>query len=125
MKEDRTRATELIVSAVLRSGVLISAAVILMGLVLFVVHGAGGGEGGIAATLAFPRSIAQVWAGLRSLDPISVITLGLLLVILTPVSRVAVSIFAFAMERDWRYVAITALVLTVLVASFLVGEVGG
>jgi uncharacterized membrane protein len=44
--------------------------------------------------------------------------------IITPVTRVAVSIVAFAMERDWRYVGITALVLLVLLVSFALGKAG-
>jgi len=65
-----------------------------------------------------------VWAGVRRLDPAAIISLGLLLMILTPVTRVAVSIYAFSRERDWKYVAITAFVLAVLVASFFLGKAG-
>jgi hypothetical protein len=42
---------------------------------------------------------------------------GLLLLIATPVASVAVPLFAFARERDWIYVAVTAIVLGVLVSS--------
>jgi uncharacterized membrane protein len=41
----------------------------------------------------------------------------LLLLILTPVARVAFSVAAFALERDWTYVAITLIVLAVLIYS--------
>jgi uncharacterized membrane protein len=40
------------------------------------------------------------------------------------VARVAISIFAFARERDWLYVGITTLVLLILLASFLLGRGG-
>ncbi|HEU4564316.1 MAG TPA: DUF1634 domain-containing protein [Gemmatimonadaceae bacterium] len=42
------------------------------------------------------------------------IQLGLLVLIATPVARVAFSILGFARERDWLYVVITALVLALL-----------
>jgi uncharacterized membrane protein len=42
------------------------------------------------------------------------IQLGLLLLIATPVARVAFSLFAFLRERDWTYVLITAFVLSLL-----------
>jgi uncharacterized membrane protein len=45
---------------------------------------------------------------------------GLLLLIATPVARVAFSVFAFAMEKDFLYVGISALVLCVLLVSILV-----
>jgi uncharacterized membrane protein len=57
-------------------------------------------------------------------DPLAVIALGLLVLIATPVLRVAVSIVTFALERDWVYVAITTLVLCILIASFLLGAGG-
>ena len=50
--------------------------------------------------------------------------LGLLLLIATPVARVAFSIVAFALEGDRLYVAITAVVLALLVLSFAVGAAG-
>jgi uncharacterized membrane protein len=45
------------------------------------------------------------------------IQLGLLLLIATPVTRVALSIAVFALERDRRYVLITLVVLAVLLYS--------
>lgn len=44
---------------------------------------------------------------------------GVLLLISTPVLRVLVSVAAFARERDWTYVAITAAVLAMLALSIL------
>lgn len=122
--DDPARTTELMVSFVLRSGVIVSAAVIIAGLVLLVYHGLAGLQGGIATAFNFPHTFGAVFAGVAKLDPVSVISLGLLLMIITPVTRVAVSIIAFAMERDWRYVGITALVLLVLLVSFALGKAG-
>lgn len=72
----------------------------------------------------FPHTIAQVWTGLLMLQPQAVIALGLLLLIATPVIRVAVSLLAFALEHDWLYVVITFLVLAILIISFLLGKSG-
>jgi uncharacterized membrane protein len=46
-----------------------------------------------------------------------VIQLGLLLLIATSIARVGFSVFAFAIERDRLYAAITLVVLAVLFAS--------
>jgi uncharacterized membrane protein len=43
-----------------------------------------------------------------------VIQLGLLLLIATPVARVAFTVFAFTKQRDWTYVVITLIVLSLL-----------
>ena len=50
------------------------------------------------------------------------IQLGLLLLIATPVARVAFSVVAFAMERDRLYVVVTLIVLAVLVYSLAGGH---
>ena len=63
-------------------------------------------------------------AGLGQGDPLAILALGLIVLLLTPVARVAISIFAFARERDWLYVGITTLVLLILLMSFLLGRGG-
>ena len=50
-----------------------------------------------------------------------IIQLGLLLLIATPVARVAFSIFGFAEERDRMYVVFTLIVFSILLYS-LVGS---
>lgn len=49
------------------------------------------------------------------------IQFGLLLLIATPIARVIFSIAGFARQRDWLYVAITLVVLTLLSYSLLAG----
>lgn len=45
------------------------------------------------------------------------IQFGLLLLIATPVARVVFSIFAFAAQRDWIYVGVSMIVLSILAYS--------
>lgn len=116
------RHAEVVISAVLRGGVLLSAAIIAAGVALFYFRSAQSANG--LADRPFPHSLALVVSGLLQGNPIAIIALGLLLLLATPVVRVAVSIFAFALERDWRYVAITTLVLAILLASFFLGKGG-
>ena len=54
-----------------------------------------------------------------TLDARCVIQLGLLLLIATPVARVAFSVFAFAKQRDWTFVVITLIVLGLLLYGLL------
>jgi uncharacterized membrane protein len=63
------------------------------------------------------RSVPGVWRGVLRLQPLSVIQFGLLLLIATPISRVAFSVVAFAVERDKLYMALALVVLAVLVWS--------
>jgi uncharacterized membrane protein len=52
------------------------------------------------------------------------IQLGLLILIATPVARVAFSFFAFLYERDWTYVFVTVVVLGLLLYSLFGGHAG-
>lgn len=110
-----------IIGWILQGGVLASAAVILFGILLLPFR-----PGGLTLQRlqTFPHSPGAVWAGLIGLHPQAFITLGLLLLIATPVLRVAVSVVAFAIERDRLYVVITLLVLAILIASFILGKGG-
>lgn len=127
---------EIFISNILRFGVLISAAVIALGLVLLVVtHHSGYGQdltGSVQEIIAFrggaaglfPTSLKEVWTGVMAFRPYSIIALGLLLLILTPVIRVATSVLAFLYERDYLYVGITLFVLLVLIFGFVMGKTG-
>lgn len=105
----------------LQGGVIVSAAIITLGVLLLV-----SGPGGLTADIAqtSPHTLAQVWTGLLQLQPQAIIALGLLFLIATPVIRVTISIFAFAREHDRLYVSITLLVLAILLISFALGKSG-
>ena len=103
----------------LQVGVLLSALFIILGLLLLPTR-----PGGLSVQrlLTFPQTPPQVWAGLLALRPQSFIVLGLLLLIATPVIRVAASILTFLLEKDRIYVIITSAVFVILLCSiFLVG----
>jgi uncharacterized membrane protein len=115
-------AVEKAVSLVLRIGVILSATIIGAGLALLAAKGTVSGETRLDAAIPYPRNLGALLAGLLALDPASVIMLGLVVLVATPIVRVAVSIAAFAVERDWRYVAVTAIVLTILIAGIALGK---
>ena len=115
--------TELIIRGVLRGGVLVSAGVIGIGVVAFYARYAAVGGSDVRDT-PFPHTLAAVFGGLAHGDPLAIIALGLLILLATPFTRVAVSILAFAVERDRVYTVITALVLLILIVSFLLGQGG-
>jgi uncharacterized membrane protein len=121
------RQAELLISTVLRGGVLTSLAVILAGtLVTFLHHPEYVSSPQELARLteagaSFPHTLRDVVAGLAALRGQAIVVLGLLILIATPVLRVAVSILVFLEQRDRTYVAITVTVLTLLILSFFLG----
>ncbi|HET6496355.1 MAG TPA: DUF1634 domain-containing protein [Thermoleophilia bacterium] len=60
---------------------------------------------------------------LVSWEPAAYLSLGLLVLMATPFIRVAGALAVFAMERDRRYVLVTAAVLAVMCLSVLLGQV--
>ena len=112
------------ISIVLRVGVIVSGAVILLGLVLSLIPSMDKGSGvtihqlldnGGTRVSVTPSSILE---GLKSFDPISIIQLGLLLLILTPIVRVAMTLMLFIKQADLIFVTITGIVLVVLLLGF-------
>jgi len=67
----------------------------------------------------FPVTLSSIASGLASLDPPSIIQLGFLVLLATPVARVALSLLLFAAEKDTRFVYLTGAVLAILLFSIL------
>jgi uncharacterized membrane protein len=63
-------------------------------------------------------SIEGILRGALELRGRWITQLALLLLVATPVVRVALSTAAFAKERDWTYVVISGIVLSLLLYSF-------
>jgi uncharacterized membrane protein len=127
--DERVRRVELLISNLLRAGVLGSLALIVVGTVLSFVHhpeyftSPADLSRLVQPGAAFPHSLGDVLEGIRLLHGQAIVTAGLLLLIITPVVRVAVSIFAFIYQSDRVFTFITAVVLSLLVLSFLMGTV--
>jgi len=118
---------EQIVGNLLRAGVLLSAVVVLCGGVLYLIQ-YGHAPADYRVFRGEPTNLKTVSGILRAafaLDSRGIIQLGLLLLIATPVARVAFSIFGFAKEKDRMYVAFTVIVLLILLYSLIGSASGG
>lgn len=119
-----------VVSNILRFGVLVSTALIAAGLLLLSVEGAGQSLQGSIAQIVLsgygrPQlNLVTVFEGVAAAEPLSLIQLGLILLLSTPIARVVASIAMFAAEGDGLYVAFTVFVLAVLLLGiFVVGPI--
>jgi uncharacterized membrane protein len=112
-----------IMAVLLRSGVLLAASLVFIGGVVYlsrhdlpaINYHVFQGE---------PQELRMVGGILREAAKFhgrGVIQLGLLILIATPVARVLFSVFAFLYEKDWTYVGITMIVLTLLCYSLFGG----
>ncbi|WP_334330328.1 DUF1634 domain-containing protein [Companilactobacillus sp. HBUAS59699] len=112
---EETRQVELVIGKILRIGVITSAIVVMIGIIMYFVNGGGGYDG------SFPRRFAAIFSGIAAGKAYAVIMLGIFLLILTPVLRVVVSIYAFYKEHDNLYVIITTVVLIILIFAMMMG----
>jgi uncharacterized membrane protein len=125
--DDRVRRTEILISRVLRTGVVLSLTLIVLGTFLSFIHHPeyiSSPDALLRLTHpsgAVPHTLSDVLSGLRDLRGQAVVALGLLLLIATPVLRVAVSIVAFTRQGDRIFTFITAVVLGILLLSFALG----
>jgi uncharacterized membrane protein len=107
----------------LRAGVILSAMVTLVGGIMYLfVHGHDLTDHRIFhGEPAALRTVSGVVSGVLNGDSRAIIQLGVLLLIATPVARVAMALAGFARERDWVYVAVSLLVLAILCWSLVHG----
>lgn len=105
---------EEVLSSVLRVGVQLSAALIIIGLGMMVATG----------NTSCPFGVADlgwlIW-GSPFLAPSHIFFLGFAVLIATPVFRVMASILIYMKTSDRPFATITALVLLILIASFIWG----
>ena len=115
---------DLYIGNLLRAGVTIAAVVGVLGGVLYLAqHGQQLADyrefRGEPAQL---RSVRGIITSALALDSAAIVQLGILLLIATPVARVAFSLVAFVLQRDRVYVVITSIVLAVLLFSLTGGR---
>jgi uncharacterized membrane protein len=113
------RESDAVLGRVLQVGVLLSAAIVLVGGILFLMASGSGSPDfrHFHGEPAVYRSVDDILRGALRFGPRALVQLGLLVLIATPVARVAFSLVAFVRQRDGTYVAITALVLALLLLS--------
>jgi uncharacterized membrane protein len=115
------RRLETIIGELLRTGVLLAAATVLAGGAIYLTRHH-------AETVNF-RTFSAGDASMRTLSGIAraaahgqgraIIQVGLLLLILTPIARVAVAAVGFLLERDRFYATVSLIVLVILALSLM------
>ena len=113
-----------IIGTLLRVGVMVSALLVLLGGVLYLVR-----HGNMLPDYHVfrgeptdLRNVERIIKDALSFNARGMIQFGLLLLIATPVARVAFTILAFALQRDRNYVIVTLIVFSVLLYSLIGGQ---
>ena len=124
MNYEAERQMDAVMGRVLQVGVLVAAAFVFVGGVLYLARHA-------VPAIDYrhfqgePEEYRTVRGILREASGLSgrgLIQLGLLVLIATPVARVVFSVYAFLRQRDWTYVVVTLIVLAILCYSLFGGH---
>ncbi len=111
---------ESLMGRLLQFGVLLASLVVLVGGVLYL-RAFNGHPMNYRKFVSEPAAFRTTGALLHDIaagDPAAIIKLGVLLLIATPIARVAFAAVAFALEKDRLYVAISVVILAVLLVGF-------
>lgn len=117
---------ELTLAKVLSLGVLVSGGFLILGLAGMLVTGQTGYPAAVTdfsrvRPEVFPHTPGAILAGLREGRPLALVSLGLLVLILTPMLRVASAVVLYFREHDWLYTGIAGGVLLMLVLGMALG----
>ncbi len=110
LNQETEEKAEKAIAVILRYGSMVSAFVMALGVAVAFFRGG-------TAAMSIDAKPGALLMKAFSLDPLGVIELGILLLLLTPVFRVAVALIGFAVERDHKYALIALGVLVVMLSS--------
>ena len=115
---------EQVIGRLLQLGVALATVVVVLGAALVLMrHWAAPVDYAVFRGAESPlRSVGAVLHGVTRRDPAAIVQLGLVLLIATPVARVALTLVAFAAQRDRLYVLLTTVVLLLLLYGLLWGR---
>lgn len=99
------------VSLSFRLGVMVSLALVVVGLALVAIAG--------AKDIEPTPPLSQLLEGILKLDAAAIITLGILTLLLTPVVQVIVALVIFSIDRDKLYLGVCITLLCVLAFSLV------
>jgi uncharacterized membrane protein len=113
---------------ILRTLLLISATILVLGLVVMAFSAPGYYVRRFQAAQVGRNSIHEEWSQLGAAalsgDPHSILMIGLLVLTLVPLGRVAFTFILFLRERDRIFALATAYVLVALLAGVMLGRIG-
>ncbi len=122
------RDVEQYIGKLLRYGVMLSCAITLFGGVIYLLQHKGVmvDYSPVPTGMAFGvedylRELNTIFPRMLDFDGAAIIQFGVLVLIATPIIRVAFSAFSFLIEKDYLYVVITLIVLAIIMANMLLG----
>jgi len=113
------------ISWILRVGVTVSLVLELAGVLLYTIQ-TGNQSLDLSSAWQFKGgnffnfTSSTVTAIGTTLSPLNIMSLGVMILMLTPYMRVVAGVIYYAVQRDWKYVLITLFVLAVITTGLVV-----
>jgi uncharacterized membrane protein len=117
------RDIQVMIGNLLRAGVVLAFFIVLTGAVIYLFrhgkqlpeyHVFQGDQGNF-------HTFSAIWEGLLAGHGRAIIQFGIVILILTPISRIAFSVIGFLLEKDYLYAGITLVVLSIIIGSLMAG----
>ncbi|MDR3695371.1 DUF1634 domain-containing protein [Mucilaginibacter sp.] len=122
----KDRDMQSLLGQVLRAGTVISISVVFIGGMFYLTrHGQSIANYKVFNGIPdFVQSPTGIMKGIFNLKGQAIIQFGIVLLIATPIVRVIFSAVGFILEKDYMYVAISLLVLSIIFFSMMTGKAG-
>lgn len=119
----RDKDIEVAMGSLLRGGVILSSIIVLFGGIIYIYRH--GSEMPEYRTFnegnSIYHTVKNIFKGVFAFKGKAIIQLGILVLIATPIARIIFSLVGFLIEKDYLYVAITFIVLTIIIGSLVMG----
>lgn len=120
---------ELYIGKLLRYGVVLSCIITTIGGLIYLYQHKGilpdytpsPSDQPFAGTDGYLRELTTILPRILDFDGAAIIQLGVIVLIATPIIRVAFSAIAFLIEKDYMYVGITLIVLSIILLNMVFG----
>lgn len=123
----KNRDLQFILGNLLRIGVLLSGLLVLAGGIIYIIQEGNGPRPQYVSFAGENSELLQlkdILKGMAHFQGASIIQFGLIVLIATPIARIMISAIGFALEKDYMYVVIAAVVLLIILVSLFSGVAG-
>lgn len=117
--EEENARIELQLGKLLRLGILLSVAFMLVGLILFL----GNSQASLSPDEVTAFNLMDYVSSHSVFDPVTIMLMGCFMLILTPIFRVLATLIIFFITKDRLYVLFTTVVLVIIAISIVLGSV--
>lgn len=111
-----------VIKIILLGGVLSGCVLLILGVIFFDIKSAFSSFTTILASSTSDLNLLQLASSVKTMGgvPISLMSIGTMILISVPVAREFVTIFVFERDKDRFYAIITAIVIIIIILSFIV-----